>query len=226
MNGLRLFATAALTALVFTACDDGLPVRVEPPPPSIPVGTISGSVTIEGTAAAGVTATLSSGPGTTTGSGGNFAFAAVEAGTYAVTISGFPEDATFAQVTQPATISTRGENVQLAFDGEYVRSSAVVGSVVAAKAMMSGSDGQPETLGGVTVTLGGEHAMTDPVQTGMNGGFAFTGLRAGAYTVTISDYPEDVSFETVSVELVVGVGEVGSVGFTGHFVHAAAAEDG
>jgi hypothetical protein len=211
-------------ALAFTACDEGTPPPVEPPPPPTPVGTISGSVTIEGTAAAGITATLSSGATTSTGAGGNFAFAGVEAGTYTVTISGFPEDATFAQVTQSATIASDGQNVQLNFAGEYIRSSAVVGSVVAADAMMSGGDGQPETLAGVTVTLGGEHAVGETMETDVNGGFAFTGLRAGTYTVTISDFPEDVSFEEVSLEISVEVGEVGQADFTGHFIRTSAVE--
>ena len=224
MNRLKLLATATLVALAFTACDEGTPPPVEPPPPPTPVGTISGSVTIEGTAAAGITATLSSGATTTTGSGGNFAFSGVEAGTYTVTISGFPEDATFAQVTQSATIATEGQNVQLNFAGEYIRSSSVVGSVTAADAMMSGGDGQPETLGGVTVTLDGEHAMGVIMETGMDGGFMFTGLRAGTYTVSISDFPEDISFETVSVEVDVDVGEVGHADFTGHYIRTSAVE--
>ena len=224
MNRLKLLATATLMALTFTACDEGTPPPVEPPPPPTPVGTISGTVTIEGTAASGITATLSSGATTTTGSGGSFAFSGVEAGTYTVTISGFPEDATFAQVTQSATIATDGQNVQLNFAGEYIRSSSVVGNVVAADAMMSGGDGQPETLVGVTVTLGGEHAMGETMETAEDGGFMFTGLRAGTYTVTISDFPEDVSFETVSLEIEVGVGEVGNADFTGHFIRTSAVE--
>ena len=108
--------------------------------------------------------------------------------------------------------------------GEYIRSSAVVGNVVAADAMMSGGDGQPETLAGVTVTLGGEHAMGETMETDMSGGFAFTGLRAGTYTVTISDFPEDVSFEEVSLEISVEVGEVGQADFTGHFIRTSAVE--
>ena len=89
---------------------------------------------------------------------------------------------------------------------------------------MSGGDGQPETLVGVTVTLGGEHAMGETMETAEDGGFAFTGLRAGTYTVTISDFPEDVSFEMVSVEVEVGVGDVGSADFTGHFIRTSAVE--
>ncbi|MDE0357037.1 MAG: hypothetical protein OXN92_04755, partial [Gammaproteobacteria bacterium] len=95
MNRFTKYGLAVLLAVTFTACDEGTPPPVEPPPPPTPVGTISGTVTIEGTAASGITATLSSGATTTTGSGGSFAFAGVEAGTYTVTISGFPEDATF-----------------------------------------------------------------------------------------------------------------------------------
>ena len=225
MDRWRKFTVAALVAvLTITACDEGTPPPVEPPPPPTPVGSISGTVTIDGTAAAGITATLSSGATTSTGAGGSFAFSGVEAGTYTVTISGFPEDATFAQVTQSATIASEGQNVQLNFAGEYIRSSAVVGNVVAADAMMSGGDGQPETLVGVTVTLDGEHAMGVIMETGMDGGFAFTGLRAGTYTVTISDFPEDISFETVSVEVEVDVGEVGQADFTGHYIRTSAVE--
>ena len=98
------------------------------------------------------------------------------------------------------------------------------GTVVVADAMMSGGDGQPETLAGVTVTLDGEHAMGETMETGMTGGFAFTGLRSGTYTVTISDFPEDVSFETVSVEVEVEVGEIGNADFTGHFIRTSAVE--
>ncbi len=224
MNRLKLLTTATLASLVFAACDEGSPPPVDPPPPPTPVGTISGTVTIEGTAVAGVSATLSSGASATTGAGGDFSFAGVEAGTYTVTISGYPEDATFAQATQSATIATDGENVRLSFAGEYVRSSAVVGAVVAADAAMSGGDGQPETLSGVTVTLGGEHAMGETVRTGMDGGFAFTGLRAGTYTVEISGYPEDVTFETKAMEVEVDAGEVGNADFTGHYVRTSAVE--
>ncbi len=224
MNHVKFLATATLAALVFAACGDGSPPPVDLPPPPTPVGTISGTVTIEGTAVAGVAATLSSGATATTGAGGDFSFTGVEAGTYTVTISGYPEDATFAQATQSATISTDGENVRLSFAGEYVRSSAVVGAVVAADAPKSGGDGQPETLSGVTVTLGGEHAMGETARTGMDGGFAFAGLRAGRYTVEISGYPEDVTFETGLMEVEVEAGEVGNADFTGRYVRTSAVE--
>ncbi len=222
---LRLKLVAAATvALALAACDANSPPAVDPLPPATPAGAISGSVTIEGTAAAGVAATLSSGASATTGADGGFSFADVEAGTYTVTISGYPEDATFAQATQSATIATDGENVRLSFAGEYVRSSAVVGAVVAADATMSGGDGQPETLAGVTATLGGAHATGETARTGTDGGFAFAGLRAGTYTVEISGYPEDVSFETKLMEVEVEAGEVGNADFTGRYVRTSAVE--
>ena len=76
-------------------------------------------------------------------------------------------------------------------------------------------------LDGITVTLEGEHAMAEPQHT-MEGGFAFTGLRAGTYTVTISGYPEDVKFDEVSMTVEVDVGEVGMAEFEGAYIRTAA----
>ena len=227
MHRLRKFALAALVALTITACDEGEPPITDIPPPPTPVGTISGTVTIDGTGATGITATLSSGATTATGAGGTFSFAGVEAGSYTVTISGYPADAAFPSATQAATIASDGQTVQLNFAGEYIRSSSVVGSVVAADPMIMGSDsngdGRPDMLDGITVTLEGEHTMAEPQST-MEGGFAFTGLRAGSYTVTISGYPEDVKFDTPSMTVEVGVGDVGMANFEGAYIRTAAVE--
>ena len=78
-------------------------------------------------------------------------------------------------------------------------------------------------LDGITVTLEGEHTMAEPQST-MEGGFAFTGLRAGSYTVTISGYPEDVKFDEASMTVEVGVGEVGMADFEGAYIRTAAVE--
>ena len=152
----------------------------------------------------------------------------MEAGSYTVTISGFPADAAFPSATQAATIASDGQTVQLNFAGEYIRSSSVVGNVVAADPMMMGSDsngdiGMPDMLDGITVTLEGENTMAEPQST-MEGGFAFTGLRAGSYTVTISGYPEDVKFDEASMTVEVGVGEVGMANFEGAYIRTAAVE--
>ncbi len=226
MNRFLKFGLAALLAVTFTACDEGTPPPVDPPPPPDPVGTISGTVTIDGEGAAGLTATLSSGTTTTTNTSGAFSFADVVAGSYTVSISGFADDVTFPSASQSATIASDGQTVNLNFAGQYIRSSSVVGAVVASDPMMSGSsDGLPETLAGVTVTLTGEHAMGEQQETNMEtGGYAFTGLRAGSYTVTISGYPEDVKFEELSMTLEVGVGEVGTADFEGAYIRTAAIE--
>ena len=230
MNRLKLLTMATLMALTFTACDEGEVPPVDVPPPPTPVGTISGTVTIDGTGATGITATLSSGATTATGAGGTFSFAGVEAGSYTVTISGYPADAAFPSATQAATIASDGQTVQLNFAGEYIRSSSVVGSVVAADPMMMGSDSNgdmlellPDMLDGITVTLEGENTMAEPQST-MEGGFAFTGLRAGSYTVTISGFPEDVQFDEASMTVEVGVGEVGMAEFEGAYIRTAAVE--
>ena len=87
------------------------------------------------------------------------------------------------------------------------------------------SDAQPDVLAGVTVTLMGDHAMAEPQQTDMStGGYAFTGLRAGTYTVEISGYPEDVKFDEVSKTVDVGVGDVEPVNFEGAYIRTSAVE--
>ena len=87
------------------------------------------------------------------------------------------------------------------------------------------SDAQPDVLAGVTVTLTGDHAMAEPQQTDMStGGYAFTGLRAGTYTVEISGFPEDVAFDEVSMTVEVGVGDVGKANFEGAYIRTSAVE--
>lgn len=214
MNRLKLFTMATLVALAFTACDEA-EVVVPPPPPPTPVGTIGGVVQIEGAGAAGITVTLSSGASTTTAAGGIFGFTGVEAGSYSVSISGFPSDVTFANTTQLAAITSDGQVVQVTFSGNYIRTSSIVGAVVvtnrAGMHMMGmGMDGVGG-LDGVTVRLGGEHAMGESTRTANAGQFAFTGLRAGTYTVTLSGLPSNVSFAESSASVSVGVGEVAQV---------------
>ena len=220
MKRLRLLTVATLMALTFTACDETAE-PVEPPPPPPPVGTISGAVTIDGTGAAGVTVTLSSGATMATGAGGGFSFTGVDAGSHTVSISGYPADATFPSTVQIADITADGQTVILDFAGRYIRASSLVGMVVAEDAMtgdaMTGTGGMPDALNGVTVTLAGAHATGESAVT-VNGSFAFTGLRAGAYTLTIGAYPADVEFETPAMTVEVGVGEAGSVAFTGRYI--------
>ena len=74
-----------------------------------------------------------------------------------------------------------------------------------------------EGLGGVTVTVSGtgdSETLTDG-----NGQYAFTGLRAGNYTIEISGFDdEDVAFGSTSSAAAVGVGESKVVSFEGTYV--------
>ena len=216
MNRLRTFTMATLVALAFTACDEA-EVVTPPPPPPTPVGTIGGLVLIEGTGATGVTVTLSSGATQATGAGGVFAFTGVEAGSYSVSISGFADDVTFTNTTQLAAINSDGQVVNLNFNGSYIRTSSIVGSVVvenrAGKHTMGMGMDLLGGLEGVTVRLGGDHAMGETDKTSSSGGFSFTGLRAGSYTVTLTGLPGNVRFESNEMSVDVGVGAVAEAHF-------------
>ena len=207
---------ATLVALAFTACDEA-EVVTPPPPPPTPVGTIGGLVLIEGTGATGVTVTLSSGATQATGAGGVFAFTGVEEGSYSVSISGFADDVTFTNTTQLAAISSDGQVVNLNFNGSYIRTSSIVGSVVvenrAGKHTMGMGMDLLGGLEGVTVRLGGDHAMGETDKTSSSGNFSFTGLRAGSYTVTLSGLPSNVRFASNEMSVDVGVGSVAEANF-------------
>ncbi|MFQ5538126.1 MAG: carboxypeptidase regulatory-like domain-containing protein, partial [Gemmatimonadota bacterium] len=202
---MKRFKYLTLAALVaFAACDEGTETVVEPPV----TGTISGVVTIEGVGASGVTVTLSSGQTTSTDGSGSYAFSGVSAGAYTVSISGFASDATFSSTSKAATITTAGQVVTVNFDGSYVRTSAILGSVAA------GGSG----LSGVTVSLSGGSSTT----TDANGQYAFSGLRAGSYTVSISGFDaSQYTFSTTSQSVSVGVGESKVVSFSGQLLTTA-----
>ena len=195
---MKRFKYLTLAALVaFGACDDGGDVVVQPDI----TGTISGVVTIEGAAATGVTVTLSSGATATTDASGAYTFSGVDAGAYTVSISGFASDATFSASSKAATISTAGQVVTVNFDGSYVRTSAIIGSVAA------GGQG----LEGVTVSISTASTTTDA-----NGQYSFSGLRAGTYTVELSGFDAtQYSFANASQEVTVAVGESKVVSFSG-----------
>ncbi|HSW31116.1 MAG TPA: carboxypeptidase regulatory-like domain-containing protein [Longimicrobiales bacterium] len=200
MKRLKVLSLAALVA--FAACDEGSePITV----PEV-TGTISGVVTIEGTARSGVSVTLSSGAAATTDASGAYSFAGVKAGTYTITISGFPTDATFSTTTKGATIATSGQVQTVNFDGAYVRTAAILGSVAA------GGSG----LAGVRVALTGTNTAGATVNTDGNGQYAFTGLRAGTYTVTISLFDAtQFAFASTTATVTVTAGQSQVASFTG-----------
>ena len=200
------FAGVALLALAIGGgCgDDDDPVAPPAPPPPI-VGTVSGTVSVEGSGLAGVSVSAAS-QSATTGSSGGYSFANVPAGTHSVQISGAPADVTFTSTAKPVTIATSGQMATADFSGTYIRTSIITGSVTA------GGEGVV-----ATVTATGTGMLTDeePKIGGSNadGDFELTGLRAGGYMVTISDYPEGTEFLVIARNVTVGVGLTGTVSF-------------
>ncbi len=186
MNRLKLLAAVALLGIV--ACGE------ETVPP--PVGSIVGQVSIEGTGIDGVSVNLSNGSSTTTSGGGSFRFDNVDGGSYTVTISGYPSDATFDATSAAATISESSQSVTVNFSGAYIRTASVMGTVTV----------ENTGLAGVTVRLSGVSDAT--ATTDAAGQYAFTGLRMGNYSVEISGFDSDeVGFSSTAAAVTVGVGE-------------------
>ena len=208
MKSLRFAAIALLAVIPLTACDDEGNGGVTPPPVVI-VGTVSGTVSVEGTGLAGVTVSLvgAASQSATTAAGGTYLFANVPAGTHGVQISGQPADVTFASTSTVVTISTSGQVVTADFSGNYIRTSSIRGSITSGTG--AGIVATVELAG--TGMLAGESRAggSDP-----NGNFEFTGLRAGDYTVTISEFGT-ATFTVTSRDVTVAVGQSANVSFVG-----------
>ena len=199
INRLKLLVAAALLGLPLAACDS------ETAPP--PVGQIDGQVVIEGEGIDGVSVTLSSGAATTTSGGGHYSFTDVEGGTYTITISGYPDDASFDQTTAEVTIASSGQTINRSFSGAWIRTASLMGMVTV----------EGVGLPGITVAIAGRQdaqMLTDD-----NGQYTFTGLRAGNYTVEISGFDAtDVAFSATSSAVEVAVGESKVWSFEGTYV--------
>ena len=199
MNRLKVLVAAALLGLPLAACEEG----TAPPP----VGEIEGQVVIEGEGMDGISVTLSSGAATTTSSGGYYSFTDVEGGTYTVTISGYPEDASFDATSAEVTIATSGQTVTRNFSGSYIRTASLMGMVTV----------EGVGLPGVTVDISGRDDRQ--TTTDANGQYTFTGLRAGNYTVEISGFdPTDVAFSSSSGAVTIPVGQSKVWSFDGTYV--------
>ncbi len=208
MKHLRYLLMAALVAMPLTACDED-DDTVTPTETTI-VGTVSGTVSAEGTGLSGVSVTLvgAATQSASTGSGGTFTFSNVEAGSYGVSIdaSNHP-DVSFSQTSKSTSITTDGQTAVVDFAGSYIRTASIQGLVVAGE----------KGVVGVTATLtGGPDSVNKTAQSNTGGEFTFTGLRAGDYTVVISNLPSDVSFATTSNSVTIStVGETVTTAFSG-----------
>ena len=179
---LRGLPAAMLAGLSAATCggDGG---TVDPAPPPSPVtGTVIGQVTVEGAPLPGVLVSLSGGTAqsTATGADGGFQFVSVPAGSHTVTLaSGIPNDVTFSRTTASVTISSAGQQLRADFPGEYLRTSAIMGRVLA---VTQGS--QPEPVGGIALRMTGLEESADT--TDAAGRYEFVALRPGEYTVSLA----------------------------------------
>ena len=185
-----------LIAALTTACGEDPPVPVE--------GSVSGTVTLEGAGLGGVTVGITGGASTSTGGDGTYSFANVIEGSYTVTISGYPADVEFAETSMSVTINSSSRSPTADFAGTYIRSASVTGSVTV----------EGMGLGGVMVALTGTESQS--ATTGDDGGFSFSGLRAGDYTVEMSGWdPDRYVVDETAQSVSVGVGAQQMVDFMG-----------
>ena len=195
MRPRRLAGIMGLAALGSTACVSGGDGGDTIVPPVVIAGTVSGTVTVEGTGLVGVTIRLvgAASQSATTGAAGTYSFSNVPAGTYGVQVSGGPADVTFATTSTVVTISTDSQAATADFAGSYIRTSSIRGSITSG------------TGAGIvaTVSLTGVESRSGGSDT--NGNFEFAGLRSGGYTVTISDFGT-ADFTLTSRDVSVAVG--------------------
>jgi len=160
---------------------------------------IQGQVSVDGEGLQGVTVTLN-GEGEdrteVTNAAGQYAFSKLKSGTYQVAISGYDtDDYEFQTTSQSKTIAT-GEVANVPFEGTLLRTAGIAGRV-------SLDDGMG--LDGVTVTLAG--AAESMTETSNGGQYAFAGLAAGTYVLSITNpnptaynFAEDEMSKNVTLE--------------------------
>ncbi|MDE2975521.1 MAG: spondin domain-containing protein [Gemmatimonadota bacterium] len=196
-GALARLAGVALVATLLAACGEG-----NMPPV---IGSISGTVTLEGSPLGGVTVALSGAESksTETGADGTYRFADVLEGSYTVTISGFPTDAEFPG-SMSVTVSESSQSPTADFAGSYIRTARVAGTVMV--------EGLP--LSGISVALTGLESQS--TQTNASGGFLFDELRGGDYAVEMSGWdPDRYVFSDVSRSFTLATGQEMIVEFAG-----------
>ena len=202
-------ATSSLAALPIAAaliagCDEGKMAPV--------VGTVGGTVMLEGQPLAGVTIALEPGEGTqTTDASGAYTFDNVLEGGYTVTMSGHPADTEF-QESASTTVGADSENPKVDFSGDYIRTAGVSGTVIVRDEVL-----EDVRLSGISVALTGVEAQT--TTTDADGEFTFSNMRMGDYAVEISGWSDArYKFDVRNVTFSVGVGETFPAAFEGQRV--------
>ena len=169
---------------------------------------VEGRVIIEGEGLAGVTVTLTGGPGNDnytklTGADGGYAFTELRPGDYQVSISGYDaDDYEFASSSHDVSVDL-DETETVSFTGVLLRTSGISGRVSVAG--MGIAD--------IAVTLSG--AADDTTTTDASGQYAFAGLAAGDYTVSIAVESAAYVFGSMSETRTVGDDDAQIVNFEG-----------
>ena len=169
---------------------------------------VEGRVIIEGEGLAGVTVTLTGGPGNDnytklTGDNGEYAFTELRPGDYQVSISGYDaDDYEFASSAHDVSVEL-DETETVSFTGVLLRTSGISGRV-----SVEGM-GIPD----IAVTLSGAADAT--TMTDASGQYAFAGLAAGDYTVSIAVASAAYVFGSMSETRTVGDDDSQIVNFEG-----------
>ncbi len=169
---------------------------------------VEGRVIIEGEGLAGVTVTLTGGPGNDnytklTGADGGYAFTELRPGDYQISISGYdPDDYEFASSSHDVSVDL-GETETVSFTGVLLRTSGISGRVSV----------EGMGIADIAVTLSG--AAADTTMTDASGQYAFAGLAAGDYTVSIAVESNAYVFDVMSYDRAVGDDDSQIVNFEG-----------
>ena len=197
---LRGALAGTLAAFLAATCggDGG---TVDPAPPPAPTGTVVGQVTAEGVALQGVLVSLTgaASQSTATGADGSFQFVSVPQGSHTVTLASIPGDVVFSRTTAQVTISSAGQQVRADFHGEYLRTSSILGAVLA---LSQGS--QPQPVEGIALRISGLREAADT--TDASGRYEFVALRAGQYTVSLLN-TEGYAFDATSFTTTLSSGQ-------------------
>ena len=168
-------------------------------------GAVEGRVLVDGEGMPGIIVTLDNGSHATsmyTNGSGMYRFNDLASGDYTVSISGYDtRDFEFAYTSQGVRVDDNTVNVS--FTGVVLRTSGISGRVSV--------NGQGVVA---TVTLSGPDG-TQSTGTNHNGIYAFAGLAAGDYTVSISNYDTRYRFTTTSHAVTIGRDESRIVNFAG-----------
>ncbi len=186
---------ALAVSLLLAGCDSTEPT---------PRGTLQGIVLAEGSPLPGVIVEVS-GPRTdqvTTDEAGRYALQELPSGAYVVSIRNVPSDAAFPATSRAAAVP-EGGSITVDFQGNFIRTAAIVGTVTS----------REQGLPGISVRLEGTESRT--TQTDSQGEFRFSAMRAGSYTVEISGFPPTVSFPTPRTEVELATGQTHVATFEG-----------